>query len=157
MLEIDGIYNYIKIEIKDYIKERIRKIKKLDEDDCWCRFYIYMKNEYLEIDNPYYDLECREIDNLYQMLHLYLNNEMKDNMSFEPIEPVFQVYFYPFGKEYKNINYEQKGLTSKNKTAYIFIAFVEKDTTAPSSDGVIIELLEKDVRDLYNYIRDIIK
>ena len=157
MLEINGVYNFIKIEIRDYIKKEIRKIKKLDEDDCWCRLYIYLKNEYLEIDDPYYDLECCEVDNLYEMLKLYINNEMDDNTSFEPIEPSFKIYFYPFGKEFKNKNYEKKGLSIEDKTANIFVAFVEKDTTAPSDDGVILELSEEEVRELFYYIKSIME
>ena len=157
MLEINGVYNFIKIEIRDYIKKEIRQNKKLDEDDCWCRLYIYLKNEYLEIDDPYYDLKCCEVDNLYEMLKQYLNNKMDDNTSFEPIEPAFKIYFYPFGKEYKNNNYEQKGFSIKDKIVNIFVAFVEKDTTAPSDDGVILELSEEEVRDFFNYIKSIME
>lgn len=115
-----------------------------------------MKNEYLEIDNPYYDLECCEVDNLYEILKQFLNNKMNDNMSFEPIEPVFKFYFYPFGKEYKNNNYEQKGLSIKDKKASVFISFVEKETMAPLDDGVLIELSEEEVREIFIYIKNII-
>ena len=157
MLEIKGNYNYLKIEINDYIKKEIRRIKKLDENDCWCGLHIYMKNEYLEIDNPYYDLECCEVDNLYEKLKQYLSNKIDDNMSFEPIEPAFKLYFYPSGKEYKNKNYEQQALSTKDKKAIAFIAFVEKETIAPLDDGVIIELSEEEVREIYNYIKSIIE
>ena len=156
MLEIKGKYNYLKIEINDYIKKEIRRIQKIGENDCWCGLHIYMKNEYLEIDNPYYDLECCEVDNLYEILKQYLNNKMNDNMSFEPIEPVFKFYFYPFGKEYKNNNYEQKVLSIKDKKASAFISFVEKETMAPLDDGVLIELSEEEVREIFIYIKNII-
>ena len=79
MLEINGVYNFIKIEIRDYIKKEIRKKKKLDEDDCWCRLHIYLKNEYLEIDVndilknkvTMSEVELMNIDQLID--YLYLN------------------------------------------------------------------------------------
>jgi len=33
MLEIKGKYNYLKIEINDYIKKEIRRTQKIDEND----------------------------------------------------------------------------------------------------------------------------
>ena len=43
MLEIKGKYNYLKIEINDYIKKEIRRTQKIDENDCWCGLHIYIR------------------------------------------------------------------------------------------------------------------
>ena len=54
-------------------------------------------------------------------------------------------------------NYEQENLSRKDKVARIFIAFIEKDTKAPSSDGVYIVLDIDAITKILNYIESIIK
>ena len=95
MLEINDGYNKLKFSIDNYINKKYRKFNKLDEDDCWCNLYIGIENEYVKINNPYYDLECIEVDNLYEVLNEFINDKMESNYSFEPIEPSFKIYFYP--------------------------------------------------------------
>ena len=157
MLEINDGYNKLKFSIDNYINKKYRKFNKLDEDDCWCNLYISIENEYVKIDNPYYDLECIEVDNLYEVLNDFINDKMENNYSFEPIERSFKIYFYPYGEEYQNNNYEQENISRKDKVARIFIAFIEKDTKAPSSDGVYIVLDIDAITKILNYIERIIK
>ena len=157
MVEINDGYNKLKFSIDNYINKKYRKFNKLDEDDCWCNLYISIENEYVKIDNPYYDLECIEVDNLYEVLNEFINDKMESNYSYEPIEPSFKIYFYPYGEEYQNNNYEQKNISRKDKVARIFIAFIEKDTKAPSSDGVYIVLDIDAITKILNYIECIIK
>ena len=157
MVEINDGYNKLKFSIDNYINKKYRKFNKLDEDDCWCNLYISIENEYVKIDNPYYDLECIEVDNLYEVLNEFINDKMESNYSYEPIEPSFKIYFYPYGEEYQNNNYEQENISRKDKVARIFIAFIEKDTKAPSSDGVYIVLDIDAITKILNYIESIIK
>lgn len=105
MLEINDGYNKLKFSIDNYTKNKIRRFNKIDEDDCWCNLYINIENEYLRIENPHYDLECIEVDNLYEILEKFISDKMKNNCSFEPIEPSFKICFYPYGEEYQNNNY----------------------------------------------------
>lgn len=157
MLEINDGYNKLKLSIDNYINKKYRKFNKLDEDDCWCNLYIGIENEYVKIEDYYYDLECIEVDNLYEILEKFINDKLESNYSFEPIEPSFKIYFYPYGEEYQNNNYEQENITGKDKMARIFIAFIEKDTKAPSSDGVYIVLDIDAITKILNYIESIIK
>lgn len=157
MVEINDGYNKLKFSIDNYINKKHRKFNKLDEDDCWCNLNICIENEYVKIDNPYYGLECIEEDNLYEVLNEFINDKMESNCSFEPIEPSFKIYFYPYGEEYQNNNYEQENISRKDKVARIFIAFIEKDTKAPSSDGVYIVLDIDAITKILNYIERIIK
>ena len=157
MLEINDGYNKLKFSIDNYINKKHRKFNKLDEDDCWCNLNICIENEYVKIDNPYYGLECIEADNLYEVLNEFINDKMESNCSFEPIEPSFKIYFYPYGEEYQNNNYDQENISRKDKMARIFIAFIEKDTKAPSSDGVYIVLDIDAITKILNYIERIIK
>ena len=87
----------------------------------------------------------------------FINDKMESNYSFEPIEPSFKICFYPYGEEYQNNNYEQENISRKDKVARIFIAFIEKDTKAPSSDGVYIVLDIDAITKILNYIERIIK
>ena len=157
MLEINDGYNKLKLSIDNYINKKYRKFNKLDEDDCWCNLYIGIENEYVKIEDYYYDLECIEVDNLYEILEKFINDKMESNYSFEPIEPSFKIYFYPYGEEYQNNNYEQENISRKDKMARIFIAFIEKDTKAPSSDGVYIVLDIDDISKILNYLEKILK
>ena len=81
---------------------------------------------------------------------------MERNHSFEPIEPSFKIYFYPYGEEYQNDNYEQENISRKDKVAKIFIAFIEKDSKVLTSDGVYIELDTNEIRKILNYLENII-
>ncbi len=81
---------------------------------------------------------------------------MERNHSFEPIEPFFKIYFYPYGEEYQNDNYEQENISRKDKVAKIFIAFIEKDSKVLTSDGVYIELDTNEIRKILNYLENII-
>ena len=157
MLEINDRYNKLKLSIDNYINKKYRKFNKLDEDDCWCNLYIGIENEYVEIEDYYYDLECIEVDNLYEILEKFINDKLESNYSFEPIEPSFKIYFYPYGEEYQNNNYDQENISRKDKMARIFIAFIEKDTKAPSSDGVYIVLDIDDISKILNYLEKILK
>ena len=157
MLEINDGYNKLKLSIDNYINKKYRKFNKLDEDDCWCNLYIGIENEYVKIEDYYYDLECIEVDNLYEILEKFINDKMESNYSFEPIEPSFKIYFYPYGEEYQNNNYEQENISRKDKMARMFIAFIEKDTKAPSSDGVYIVLDIDDISKILNYLEKILK
>ena len=157
MLEINDGYNKLKLSIDNYINKKYRKFNKLDEDDCWCNLYIGIENEYVKIEDYYYDLECIEVDNLYEILEKFINDKLESNYSFEPIEPSFKIYFYPYGEEYQNNNYEQENISRKDKVARIFIAFIEKDTKAPSSDGVYIVLDIDDISKILNYLEKILK
>ena len=157
MLEINDGYNKLKLSIDNYINKKYRKFNKLDEDDCWCNLYIGIENEYVKIEDYYYDLECIEVDNLYEILEKFINDKMESNYSFEPIEPSFKIYFYPYGEEYQNNNYEQENISRKDKLARIFISFIEKDTKALSSDGVYIVLDIEAISKILNYLEKIIK
>ena len=157
MLEINDGYNKLKLRIDKYINKKYRKFNKLDEDDCWCNLYIGIENEYVKIEDYYYDLECIEVDNLYEILEKFINDKLESNYSFEPIEPSFKIYFYPYGEEYQNNNYEQENISRKDKVARIFIAFIEKDTKAPSSDGVYIVLDIDAISKILNYLEKILK
>ncbi len=157
MLEINDGYNKLKLSIDNYINKKYRKFNKLDEDDCWCNLYIGIENEYVKIEDYYYDLECIEVDNLYEILEKFINDKLESNYSFEPIEPSFKIYFYPYGEEYQNNNYDQENISRKDKMARIFIAFIEKDTKAPSSDGVYIVLDIDDISKILNYLEKILK
>ena len=156
MLEINDGYNKLKFSIDNYTKNKIRRFNKIDEDDCWCNLYINIDNEYLKIENSHYDLECIEVDNLYEILEKFISDKMKNNCSFEPIEPSFKICFYPYGEEYQNNNYVQENISRKDKVARIFIAFIEKDTKALTSDGVYIELGTNAIRKILNYLKDVI-
>ena len=157
MLEINDRYNKLKLSIDNYINKKYRKFNKLDEDDCWCNLYIGIENEYVKIEDYYYDLECIEVDNLYEILEKFINDKLESNYSFEPIEPSFKIYFYPYGEEYQNNNYDQENISRKDKMARMFIAFIEKDTKAPSSDGVYIVLDIDDISKILNYLEKILK
>ena len=157
MLEINDGYNKLKLSIDNYINKKYRKFNKLDEDDCWCNLYIGIENEYVKIEDYYYDLECIEVDNLYEILEKFINDKLESNYSFEPIEPSFKIYFYPYGEEYQNNNYDQENISRKDKMARIFIAFIEKDTKAPSSDGVYIVLDIDAISKILNYLEKILK
>ena len=157
MLEINDGYNKLKLTIDNYINKKYRKFNKLDEDDCWCNLYIGIENEYVKIEDYYYDLECIEVDNLYEILEKFINDKLESNYSFEPIEPSFKIYFYPYGEEYQNNNYDQENISRKDKMARMFIAFIEKDTKAPSSDGVYIVLDIDDISKILNYLEKILK
>ena len=157
MLQINDGYNKLKFGIDNYINKKYRKFNKIDEDDCWCNLYIGIENEYVKIDNQYYNLECVEVDNLYEILEKFINDKMESNYSFEPIEPSFKIYFYPYGEEYQNNNYEQENISRKDKMVKIFIAFIEKDEKALSSGGVYIVLDADAIGKILNYIENIIK
>lgn len=157
MLEINDGYNKLKLSIDNYINKKYRKFNKLDEDDCWCNLYIGIENEYVKIEDYYYDLECIEVDNLYEILEKFINDKLESNYSFEPIEPSFKIYFYPYGEECQNNNYDQENISRKDKMARMFIAFIEKDTKAPSSDGVYIVLDIDDISKILNYLEKILK
>ena len=157
MLEINDRYNKLKLSIDNYINKKYRKFNKLDEDDCWCNLYIGIENEYVKIEDYYYDLECIEVDNLYEILEKFINDKLESNYSFEPIEPSFKIYFYPYGEECQNNNYDQENISRKDKMARMFIAFIEKDTKAPSSDGVYIVLDIDDISKILNYLEKILK
>lgn len=157
MLEINDGYNKLKLSIDNYINKKYRKFNKLDEDDCWCNLYIGIENEYVKIEDYYYDLECIEVDNLYEILEKFINDKLESNYSFEPIEPSFKIYFYPYGEEYQNNNYDQENISRKDKMARIFIAFIEKDTKAPSLDGVYIVLDIDAISKILKYLENIIK
>ena len=157
MLEINDGYNKLKFSIDNYINKKCRKFNKLDEDDCWCNLYIGIENEYVKIEDYYYDLECIEVDNLYEILEKFINDKLESNYSFEPIEPSFKIYFYPYGEECQNNNYDQENISRKDKMARMFIAFIEKDTKAPSSDGVYIVLDIDDISKILNYLEKILK
>ena len=157
MLEINDGYNKLKLSIDNYINKKYRKFNKLDEDDCWCNLYIGIENEYVKIEDYYYDLECIEVDNLYEILEKFINDKMESNYSFEPIEPSFKIYFYPYGEECQNNNYDQENISRKDKMARMFIAFIEKDTKAPSSDGVYIVLDIDAISKILNYLEKILK
>ena len=157
MLEINDGYNKLKFSIDNYINEKYRKFNKLDEDDCWCNLHISIENEYVKIDNPYYGLECIEVDYLYELLNEFINDKMESNYSFEPIETSFKIYFYPYGEEYQNNNYKQENISKKDKMARLFIAFIEKDTKAPSLDGVYIVLDIDAISKILKYLENIIK
>ena len=156
MLEINDGYNNLKIDIKNYISEKIRKIKKIDEEDCWCNLYLYIENEYLKLENYHYGLECVEVDMLYKVVEEFLNDKLKDNYIFEPLEPSFKMYFYPYGEEYKDNKYIQENISSSDKKVKLFIAFIEKDTKAPSSDGIIIDIELEKIRKIFKYLQEII-
>ena len=79
MVEINDGYNKLKFSIDNYINKKYRKFNKLDEDDCWCNLNICIENEYVKIDNPYYGLECIEVDNLYEVLNEFINDKMESN------------------------------------------------------------------------------
>ena len=102
-------------------------------------------------------IECIEAENLYKVLNEFINDKIENNYSFEPIEPSFKIYFYPYGEEYQNNNYEQENISRKDKGVRIFIAFIEKDTKALASDGVCIELKIEDVKKMRGYLENIIK
>ena len=157
MLEINDGYNKLMFSIDNYINKKYREFNKLDEDDCWCNLDIGIENEYVKIEDYYYDLECIEVDNLYEILEKFINDKMESNYSFEPIEPSFKIYFYPYGEEYQNNNYDQENISRKDKMARMFIAFIEKDTKAPSSDGVYIVLDIDDISKILNYLEKILK
>ena len=157
MLEINDVYNKLKLSIDKYINKKYRKFNKLDEDDCWCNLYIGIENEYVKIEDYYYDLECIEVDNLYEILEKFINDKLESNYSFEPIEPSFKIYFYPYGEEYQNNNYDQENISRKDKMARIFIAFIEKDTKTPSSDGVYIVLDIDAISKILNYLEKRLK
>ena len=157
MLEINDGYNKLKLSIDNYINKKYRKFNKLDEDDCWCNLYIGIENEYVKIEDYYYDLECIEVDNLYEILEKFINDKLESNYSFEPIEPSFKIYFYPYGEEYKNNNYLQENISRKNKIARLFIAFIEKDTKALALDGICIVLDIDDISKILNYLEKILK
>ena len=103
MLEINDGYNKLKLIIENYINKKYRKFNKLDEDDCWSDLYIGIENEYVKIEDYYYDLECIEVDNLYEILEKFINDKMESNYSFEPIEPSFKIYFILMEKRIKII------------------------------------------------------
>ena len=157
MLEINDGYNKLKLSIDKYINKKYRKFNKLDEDDCWCNLYIGIENEYVKIEDYYYDLECIEVDNLYEILEKFINDKLESNYSFEPMEPSFKINFYPYGEEYQNNNYDQENISRKDKMARIFITFIEKDTKAPSSDGVYIVLDIDAISKILNYLEKILK
>ena len=157
MLEINDGYNKLKLSIDKYINKKYRKFNKLDEDDCWCNLHISIENEYVKIDNPYYDLECIEVDYLYELLNEFINDKMESNYSFEPIETSFKIYFFPYGEENQNNNYKQENISKKDKMARLFIAFIEKDTKAPSLDGVYIVLDIDAISKILKYLENIIK
>lgn len=157
MLEINDGYNKLKFSINNYINKRYRKYNKLDEDDCWCNLYISVENEYIKMEDPYYDLECIEVDNLYENLRDFVNDKVENNFSFEPLEPSFKIYFYPYGEEYQNNNYLQENMSRKNKMARLFIAFIEKDTKAITMDDICIEVNIEDIKKILNYIENIVK
>ena len=156
MLEINDGYNKLKFSIDNYINKKCRKFNKLDEDDCWCNLYIGIENEYVKIEDYYYDLECIEVDNLYEILEKFINDKMESNYSFEPIEPSFKIYFYPYGEEYQNNNYDQENISRKDKMARIFIAFIEKDTKALCPDGICIVLDIDAISKILYYLEKIV-
>ena len=157
MVEINDGYNKLKFRIDNYMNKKYRKFNKLDEDDCWCNLHISIENEYVKIDNPYYDLECIEVDYLYELLNEFINDKMESNYSFEPIETSFKIYFFPYGEENQNNNYKQENISKKDKMARLFIAFIEKDTKAPSLDGVYIVLDIDAISKILKYLENIIK
>ena len=108
------------------------------------------------MENPYYDLECIEVDELCENLRDFVTDKVEDNFSFEPIEPSFKIYFYPYGEEYKNNNYLQENISRKNKIARLFIAFIEKDTKALALDGICTELYVEDIKKILIYLESII-
>lgn len=100
-------------------------------------------------------MKNEEVDYLYEMLNDFTQNKMNDNCSFEPLEPSFKVYFYPFGEEYKNNNYMQNEFNTNDKILRLFICFVEKSTMALCEDGVSIVIDNKNVEKITEYFRKI--
>ena len=94
---------------------------------------------------------------MYELLNKFVNDEMDDNYIFEPLEPSFKIYFYPYGKEYKDSRYIQENMSKRDKEISIFIAFIEKDTKAISDDGVILNISLKETKEILEYLENIIK
>ena len=157
MLKINNGYNTIKLEIKHYESKQYRKNNKIDEDSSWSSLNIELENEYMKIENLYYSLESIEVDMMYELLNEFVNDKMDDNYIFEPLEPSFKIYFYPYGKEYKDSRYIQENMSKRDKEISIFIAFIEKDTKAISSDGIIINISIKETKEILEYLENIIK
>ena len=93
---------------------------------------------------------------MYELLNKFVNDKMDDNYVFEPLEPSFKIYFYPYGKEYKDSNYVQENMSKSDKEISIFIAFIEKDTKAISDDGVIVNISLKETKEILKYLENII-
>ena len=157
MLKINNGYNTIKLEIKHYESKQYRRNNKIDEDNSWCSLNIELENEYVKIENLYYSLESIEVDMMYELLNEFVNDKMNDNYIFEPLEPSFKIYFYPYGKEYKDNRYVQENMSKSDKEISIFIAFIEKDTKAISDDGVILNISLKETKEILEYLENIIK
>ena len=157
MLKINNGYNTIKLEIKYYESKQYRKNNKIDEDNSWCTLNIELENEYVKIENLHYGLESIEVDIMYELLNEFVNDKMDNNYIFEPLEPSFKIYFYPYGKEYKNNRYVQENMSKRDKEISIFIAFIEKDTKAISDDGVIVDISLKETKEILKYLENIIK
>ena len=157
MLKINNGYNTIKLEIKHYESKQYRRNNKIDEDNSWCSLNIELENEYVKIENLYYSLESIEVDMMYEFLNEFVNDKMDDNYIFEPLEPSFKIYFYPYGKEYKDNRYVQENMSKSDKEISIFIAFIEKDTKAISDDGVILNISLKETKEILEYLENIIK
>ena len=60
-------------------------------------------------------------------------------------------------KEYKDSRYVQKNMSKRDKEISIFIAFIEKDTKAISDDGVIVNISQKETKEILKYLENIIK
>ena len=149
MLKINNGYSTIKLEIKYYESKQYRKYNKIDEESSWSSLNIELENEYVKIENLYYVLKSIEVDIMYELLNKFVNDKMDDNYVFEPLEPSFKIYFYPYGKEYKDSNYVQENMSKSDKEISIFIAFIEKDTKAISDDGVIVNISLKETKEIY--------
>lgn len=157
MLKINDGYNTIKLEIKHYESKQYRKNNKIDEDDSWTTLNIELENEYVKIENFYYGLESLEVDMMYELLNEFVNDKMDDNYIFEPLEPSFKIYFYPYGKEYKDSRYVQENISKNDKEISIFIAFIEKDNQSISDDGVIVNISLEETKEILKYLESIIK
>lgn len=137
-------YGKLSLRILDYESKDIRLRYNNYEDDCWCMFNIKYMNDNIIIDNLGYDIECIELEMLYDILDDFLNDKMNNEQEFVPIEESFKIRFYPLSDD------------NDEKRAELYIYFKERSTGALSEDSVCTILDVEDVDKIHKFIKSVI-
>ncbi len=92
----------LEFAISGYEKE------KRDSEDDWVNVGWQVHNETINFKNFGYYMECCEVEELRDMIKDFLNGDIKEMKSFVPLEPAFQVRFYPVVDDYsKQFGFEK--------------------------------------------------
>lgn len=138
----------LEIEIFEYKKYKYNE---------WANVLWKIHNDYINYENSSYDIEKSEIEKLKTLLKDFLDNKLKENISFEPIEPTFRIEFYPKGKDYGRWINPKNNENLILPEAQLYVYFVDQNDYSILDASFNWIMDRTDVEDLYKYLVKITK